>query len=63
MNGTTKSYQILDGLQPGKNYVWNAVYNRTLANNLQLNISYEGRKTGNSNQIVHTGSASLRALF
>lgn len=62
-NGTTKSYQILDGLQPGKNYIWNAAYNRTLANNLQLNISYEGRKTGNNERIVHTGSASLRALF
>lgn len=63
VNGTTKSYQILDGLQPGKNYIWNATYNRTLSNNLQLNISYEGRKTGNSDRIVHTGSASLRALF
>lgn len=62
-NGTTKSYQILDGLQPGKNYIWNGTYNRTLSNNLQLNISYEGRKAGNNNRIVHTGSASLRALF
>lgn len=61
--GTTKTYQILDGLQPGKNYIWNASYNRTLTNNLQLSISYEGRKTGESDRIVHIGNATLRAAF
>lgn len=61
--GTTKSYQILDGLQAGKNYIWNATYNRTLSNNLQLSISYEGRKTGDNARIVHIGNATLRAVF
>lgn len=61
--GTTKTYQILDGLQPGKNYIWNATYNRNLSNNLQLSISYEGRKTGENNRIVHIGNATLRAAF
>ncbi|MCO5233638.1 MAG: hypothetical protein M9888_07895 [Chitinophagales bacterium] len=63
INGTTKSYQILDGLQPGKNYVWNASYNRTLSNNLQLSISYDGRKTGAISKVIHTGTATLRAMF
>ncbi|MCO5230472.1 MAG: hypothetical protein M9958_04870 [Chitinophagales bacterium] len=63
INGTTKAYQILDGLQPGKNYVWNAAYNRTLSNNLQLSISYDGRKTGTNTKIIHTGTATLRAMF
>lgn len=63
MIGTTKSYQILDGLQPGKNYIWNTTYNRTLSNNLQLSITYEGRKTGDNARIVHIGNATLRAVF
>lgn len=61
--GTTKAYQILDGLQAGKNYIWNATYNRTLSNNLQLSISYEGRKAGDKGNVVHLGNASLRAMF
>lgn len=61
--GTTKSYQILDGLQPGKNFIWNAAYNRTLSNNLELSISYEGRKAGDKGKVIHLGNATLRAMF
>ncbi len=61
--GNSKSYQILDGLQPGKNYLWNAAYNRTLSNNLQLSLSYDGRKTGDKGKAVHLGTATLRAMF
>lgn len=63
VTGTPKSYQILDGLQPGKNYIWNLSFNRNLSNNLQLNLTYEGRKTGEAGRLIHTGNASLRALF
>ncbi|MCO5248712.1 MAG: hypothetical protein M9887_07185 [Chitinophagales bacterium] len=62
-SGTTKSYQILDGLNQGKNFIWNADYMRVLSNNLQLNISYEGRKTGDKGKVIHTGMATLRAVF
>lgn len=62
INNTTKSYQILEGLQPGQNYIWSLTYDRNLSNNLQLNIGYEGRKTGEAVP-VHTGRASIRALF
>ena len=61
-SGTTRSYILLEGLQPGKNYLWNLSYDRTISKNLQLNLGYEGRKTGAA-KVVNTGKASIRALF
>ncbi len=59
---TTVSYIMLDALLPGKNYLWNVDIIKTLRNNIELNIRYEGRKTGATNT-VHIGSVSLRASF
>jgi hypothetical protein len=61
-NGTTKSYTILEGLQPGKNYIWSATYTRNISQNLELSLSYEGRKTGAA-KLINTGRAQLRAVF
>ncbi|MDB5226097.1 MAG: hypothetical protein JWN78_290 [Bacteroidota bacterium] len=61
-NGTTKSYTILEGLQPGKNYLWSASYTRNISQNLELSLTYEGRKTGTA-KLINTGRAQLRAVF
>lgn len=61
-NGTTKSYTILEGLQPGKNYIWSGTYTRNISQNLELSLTYEGRKTGTA-KLVNTGRAQLRAVF
>ena len=64
-NGTTNttvSYILLDGLLPGKNYIWGLDLTRKLGSFLELNITYEGRKPGEG-PVIHTGRASLRAIL
>lgn len=56
------SYEMLEGLKKGNNAIWSVSYQRNLSNNLQLNLSYEGRKSQGINTI-HVGSVQLRAYF
>lgn len=55
-------YDMLEGLKPGENYTWKLSWQRSLAQNLQLTLGYEGRKTPNTN-MIHTGTAQVRAVF
>ena len=55
-------FAILNGLQRGQNFLWGVSIDQQLAKNLQLRLSYEGRKTGTAN-IVHTGRAQVAANF
>jgi hypothetical protein len=56
------AYEMLEGLKPGKNYTWGISYSRTLASNIQLTLSYDGRQSPRS-KTIHTGNAQVRAFF
>ncbi|NNM15765.1 MAG: hypothetical protein HKO56_03825, partial [Bacteroidia bacterium] len=55
-------YEVLQGLNEGKNFLWNASMQRNISNSLQLSINYDGRKSTDANT-VHTGSMQVRAFF
>ncbi|MEI6864806.1 hypothetical protein [Flavicella sp.] len=64
-SGNTNSpvaYEMLEGLQPGNNLVWNLIAQKKLTSYLHLNLNYSGRKSDLTNT-VHTGSIQLRAVF
>lgn len=56
------AYEMLQGLQPGRNQLWGITVFRKLANNLQLNLSYNGRKAEDS-RTIHTGQLQARLVF
>lgn len=59
---TTVAFELLDALQPGINYTWNCSIQRTLANNLQLTLNYNGRDS-DATRTIHTGGVQVRAFF
>lgn len=64
-NGNENSalgFEMLEALKPGTNYTWNAAFQRSIGENLQLSIQYNGRKSEN-NRTIHAGGMELRALF
>ena len=59
---TAVAFTMLEGLQNGKNFLWNLSLDRQLSKTVQMNLQYEGRKTGD-NRVVHVGRAQVRAVF
>jgi len=61
-SSTSVAYEMLEGLKPGMNLIWNVGYNHKLSKLFQLSILYNGRSAKQS-QTIHNGSVQLRANF
>jgi hypothetical protein len=55
-------FQMLEGLQPGKNQTWRLLLQKNLTQFLDININYQGRNSETS-KTIHTGNVQLRAFF
>lgn len=55
-------FQMLEGLQAGKNFTWRLLLQKGLTDYLDININYQGRKSELS-KVIHTGNVQLRAYF
>ncbi|MDI1233065.1 MAG: hypothetical protein PSX81_02155 [bacterium] len=56
------AFDLLNGLSNGQNITWNISFGGKAAGNIQINISYEGRKT-QVYKTVHIGRAEARYIF
>ncbi|MCC6542469.1 MAG: hypothetical protein IT225_09635 [Flavobacteriales bacterium] len=54
--------ELLVGLKPGTNLTWSVGIQRNLSNNLQVDITYNGRSSQGV-PMVHVGGAQVRAFF
>ncbi len=60
--GNTIEFELLEGLKTGLNYTWSAFFQMRVGKNMQVNLQYSGRKSGD-NEAVHTGTVQVRAFF
>ncbi|VXB41795.1 conserved exported hypothetical protein [Flavobacterium sp. 9AF] len=56
------AFQMLQGLQAGKNSVWRLLLQKNITKYLDININYQGRKSETS-KVIHNGNIQLRAFF
>lgn len=64
-NGVANSalgFEMLEALQVGQNYTWTFGYQRSLSENLQLSIQYNGRQS-EGKRTIHSGGMEVRAFF
>ena len=55
-------FAMLEGLKSGTNWLWGLSYDRKLVNNIRINVSYNGRKSGEA-KVIHTARAQVSAFF
>ncbi|MBL6445079.1 hypothetical protein JMN32_02090 [Fulvivirga sp. 29W222] len=55
-------YDLLNALRPGENISWGVNWQRKITSGLQLNLSYDGRKSENVD-VIHIGRVQVSALF
>ena len=56
------SYEMLEGLVAGSNYLWTVQIIKSLNKSLQMSLNYTGRNAQGA-KTVHTGTVEFRAFF
>lgn len=56
------AYEMLEGLFPGRNLIWNVFLQKSLPNNLEISVTYGGRYSSGKD-MIHTGGLQARAYF
>lgn len=56
------AYEMLEGLNNGKNILWTIGYQSNITDYLQIELSYNGRASA-GNKAIHLGNLQLRAHF
>lgn len=59
---STVGYTMLQGLMPGKNFVWSIDLSKRFMKTLEFTLRYEGRKPDNT-RVIHVGRAGVRAIL
>jgi hypothetical protein len=59
---TPLSYEMLQGMQAGRNAVWSLLLQKNLSGGIELNIEYSGRASA-SGKVIHAGGVQVRAAF
>ena len=54
--------EMLGGLKPGTNGTWSVALQRNLSSNLQVDLTYNGRRSEGV-PVIHVGGAQVRAFF
>ena len=55
-------YEMLEGLQPGDNGLWEVLFQKSISNKLEVDLNYNGRLSEHA-KTVHTGGVQIRAYF
>lgn len=59
---STLGFNMLNGLLPGTNLLWNINLEKRLGGNLEMNLEYNGRQSG-TQRAIQTGRVTVQALF
>ena len=59
---TPIAFDMLNSLHAGQNITWSASFQQNMSGNIQISITYEGRKTPDY-KLVNIGGAQIRAFF
>lgn len=62
LSSSPLQFELLEGLQIGTNFTWSLRFQQSFKNNLQANITYNGRSSPGF-KVVHTGGLQVQLLF